>query len=237
MDQVLMQNLEQGAQGYVDLIKSMALLNSLFPSVTHLGDVVDVAPSPCSAGLCESIRFTIFRHILSPDAFSADKLEEIRIKLFSWCGMPAYEHSRQSLVRYVEETKKLEDACFEALDAIEKRTKTLSGSTIRTTSDGTSLVSIHCQHDSVDSANQSFMVSPAPPVPNALLLGFSGREFLAAETDPWAFGVGSGKREPCRPLSQHGFDEHPLARELDLTSTEKAALGLLIPRATPCQNT
>ncbi|KAG9251172.1 uncharacterized protein F5Z01DRAFT_739398 [Emericellopsis atlantica] len=233
---VLMQNLEQSAQGCVDLIKTMALLNSLFPSVTQLEDGVDVAPSPCSAGLCESIRFTIFRYILSPDAFSANKLKDIRIKLVSWCGMPDYEHARQNLVRYVEETKKLEDACFEALDAIEKRTKTLSGS-IRTTSDGTSLVSIHCPHDSVDSANQSFMVSPAPPVPNALLLGFSGREFLAAETDPWAFGVGKGKRESCRPLSQCGFDEHPLARELDLTSAEKAALGLLIPRAAPCQNT
>ncbi|KAI6780775.1 uncharacterized protein J7T54_001083 [Emericellopsis cladophorae] len=234
---VLMQNLEQGAQGCVDLIKTMALLNSLFSSVTHLEDGVDVAPSPCSAGLCESIRFTIFRHILSPDAFSADKLEEIRIKLVSWCGLPDYEHSRQSLVRYVEETKKLEDACFEALDSIEKRTETLPGSTIRTTSDGMSLVSLHCQHGSVDNANESVMVSPAPPVPNALLLGVSGREFFAAETDPWAFGVGKGNWKPCRPLSQNGFDEHPLARELDLTSTEKAALGLLIPRATPCQNT
>jgi hypothetical protein len=230
MYQVLMHNLEQTAQGDASPAKTMALLNSLFPSVVHLEDGDDIDPSPYSFGLRESIRFTIFRHILSADAFCIGELEEIRVKFISWCDVPDYERSRQNLVRYVEETKKLEDACFEALDAVEKRARTLSGSTIRTVSDGTSAAV------TIDSGDESFAVHSAPPVPHALLLGVSGRELVAAETDPWAFGVGKGKQETPRPLSQNGFDEHPLARELDLSSAEKAALGLLIPRVTPCQN-
>ena len=107
---------------------------------------------------------------------------------------------------YTEEAKKTEDICLEALHMMENMPK-----------DGT----------------LGPQLAVPPPVPNPLLKGMPGREISAAKTDGAAFaGDVNAPSVLAYPydLSKQKFEEHPIAKELELTSRQKAEMGLLIPK-------
>ncbi len=92
---------------------------------------------------------------------------------------------------------------------------------------------------SSSSARTSSRVASAPPVPNPLLKGMPGRELSASKTDGAAF-AGDHTAPPILTypddLSTTEFDQHPLAREMNLSSAEKARLGLIIPKQIPSRD-
>lgn len=234
----------------------MARINALFPSAIFLEDEEDFNPSPYSPGLRDSIRFSVFEHLMGDDPFSEHHQRIIQMKLLGWCDIPEYYQVRQALLRYAEESKKLEEVCFAVLNALELRPS--STSSTRALSADSSFVSNTEPSASPEpfsnyARNQtpegtfgvdafldlgaSSLISPgslpAPPVPNPLLKGMPGREFSAAKTDTAAF-AGDVSAPPilCYPydLSATEFHQHPLAHDLDMTSLEKAILGLLLPK-------
>ncbi|PFH58908.1 hypothetical protein XA68_13057 [Ophiocordyceps unilateralis] len=183
----------------------MARLNALFPSSVILCGPDDFDIAPYSVGLRDSIRFSVFEHLMSDDMASAAQQRSIHMKLFCWCDMPGYNQAREAMMRYYEEAKKLEDTCLEALAAIERRCSVSAGS---------------------DNPG------PAPPVPNPLLRGMPGRELSASSTDTAAI-AGDVDAPPVlaypNDLSGTHFHQHPLAKELGWSSRAKAQLGLIVP--------
>lgn len=254
--QVLLDDLAKTASQRKELTHIVARLNALFPSSVFLEDEEDFDPSPYSPGLRDSIRFSVFEHLMGDNPFSDQHQQMIRMKLLCWCDIPGYLQARQALLRYAEESKKLEEVCFAVLNALELRPS--SNLSIRAPSAESSFVSYteasaSPEPFSICSRNQtpeggsgvdafldlraSSVVSPgplsAPPVPNPLLKGMPGRELSAAKTDTAAF-AGDMSAPPilCYPhdLSATEFHQHPLAQDLDMTSLEKAILGLLLPK-------
>lgn len=224
----------------------MAIVNALFPPVTHLEDDEDHDPSPYSVGLRETIRFTFYQHLLSEDPFSPAQFESIRMKLISWCNTPSYEDLRHTLIRYGEESRKLEQASLGLLNAFERRESSLSASTHGKNSKGKSSTEAQSpgtgvtSFDSRDSGvHKMSRVPSAPPVPNPLIRGgMPGREIVGAHTDPGAFiaSVFGEKKKPpkCGKLSKTEYHHHPLAKHLELTSAEEAQLGMLLPKESSC---
>ncbi|KAF4994502.1 hypothetical protein FDECE_13100 [Fusarium decemcellulare] len=100
-----------------DKLHIMARVNALFPPVVLLEDIDDVDPTPHSPGLRDSIRFSIFEHLMSENPFSPQQQQVIKMKLLGWCGIPEYPKVREALVRYSEECKKLGDICSTILTA------------------------------------------------------------------------------------------------------------------------
>jgi hypothetical protein len=223
----------------------MALVNALFPPVVHLEDSEDFDPSPYWAGLRESIRFSLYELLMGSDPFSETKKETIRIKLLCWCNIPDYETSRQALVRYAEETKKLEQVCLEVLDSMERCPRAFSEilsaeTSLNYASDGSFSPDPGLQghrrltdmsYDSRDSGWSRHRLSSVLPDPHALLGGMPGREIMGSRTDLGAFVGEPSEPQSSLDLSTTEFDEHPLARDLDMSSADKATLGLLIPKA------
>lgn len=226
----------------------MALINALFPPMVHLEDSEDYDPSPYSPGLRDSIRFSLYELLMGDGPFSKVQQEAIQMKLLSWCDIPDYERSRQALIRYTQEVKKLEEVCLECLDSIERHSKALSvaasSSTSISTSDGSFSPGLALSHtrrrthgnmtrDSRESGWSRHQALSAPPVPNALLGGMPGREIVGAQTNLAAFASessGSPSLAFFSSLSTTEFDQHPLAQDLAMSSTDKATLGLLIPK-------
>ncbi|KAF4589240.1 hypothetical protein GQ602_003129 [Ophiocordyceps camponoti-floridani] len=97
---------------------TMARLNALFPASTILVGDDDMPVAPYSVGLRDSIRFSVFEHVMNQRAAAH---RDIRMKLFCWCDMPGYNQAREALMKYSEEAKKIEEACLETLSAIERR--------------------------------------------------------------------------------------------------------------------
>ncbi|KAJ3519523.1 hypothetical protein NM208_g14094 [Fusarium decemcellulare] len=87
------------------------------PPVVLLEDIDDVDPTPHSPGLRDSIRFSIFEHLMSENPLSPQQQQVIKMKLLGWCGIPEYPKVREALVRYSEECKKLGDICSTILSA------------------------------------------------------------------------------------------------------------------------
>ncbi|CAM1509133.1 Fc.00g028720.m01.CDS01 [Cosmosporella sp. VM-42] len=233
-----------------EIPKLMARLNALFPASVFLEDDEDFDPSPYSPGLRDSIRFSVFEHLMGETPFAEQQQQMIRVKLLCWCDIPGYPDARQALLRYSEESKKLEEVCFAVLNALERRP--LSNISMRASSAESSFMSFAGASMSPEpfsnaprkstpevgmSADASFdsrysdAFSPAslhaPPVPNPLLKGMPGREISAAKTDTAALA-----RDLSAPpiltypedLSKTEFYQHPLAQELDMTSLEKYTL-------------
>lgn len=181
----------------------MARLNSLFPALVYLQGSKDFILSPISAGLRDTVRFCVYQFLVSNDPFGEQQQAAIQMKLFAWCNLPGYARAHKALQQYTEESKKLEEVCFDAL------------------------------HITTTQLRNKFLNTTAPPIPNPLLKGTPGRELAAAETDGEALmrdlndpEVEEIPREPPRVE----YDQHPLASELALKSHDKVQLGLVLPR-------
>ncbi|KAJ6441135.1 cytochrome P450 312a1 [Purpureocillium lavendulum] len=226
----------------------MARLNALFPAFSILECETDVDITPYSAGLRDSIRFSVYEHLMGDNPHSPEALQAI--------------YMREAMMRYSEEVKKLEDTCLAALGAMEsttgvghaRRRGSSTGSSFVAVSDGSKSLSpfvitpavgsptstlAGMSRPSSSSARTSSRVASAPPVPNPLLKGMPGRELSASKTDGAAF-AGDLTAPPILTypddLSTTEFDQHPLAREMNLSSAEKARLGLIIPKQIPSRD-
>lgn len=226
------------------MVTAMALLNALFPSAVHLEDSEDFDPSPYSAGLRDSIRFSIYEHLMGQNPPCEEQQEGIQLKLLCWCDIPDYDQSRHALLRYTQEAKKLEEICFQVMGAIERRSKTLSiatstDSSLISASEQSTNRSLECDprsqrvaydpRQSIQSQARGSLVS----IQSLLLAQIPGRELLPAPTNRG--DSANDLDESCSPVSlEHlasiEFHQHPLARELSMTPTEQASLGLLIPK-------
>jgi hypothetical protein len=72
-----------------------------------------------------------------------------------------------------------------------------------------------------------------------LLKGMPGREISAAKTDGAAFAMDLSAPDILiypQDLSTTEFHVHPFARQLDLSTEEKARLGLIIPKERSSRN-
>lgn len=227
----------------------MALLNALVPPVVFLEDEDDMDPTPHSPGLRDSVRFSIFEHLMSEDSFSPNRREIIEMKLRCWCDVPGYPRARDALLRYTEEFKKLENVCLKVMNELECRSMaTVSYQTI--SADSSILSGAEASHHSILLASslqdESTILTPntsidtqqptTPWVPVAfhpLLKGMPGREISPASTDGAMFA-----RDFSAPpvlsypdnLSKTEFFQHPFARKLNMSIVEQVTLGLLLPR-------
>ncbi|KAI5456422.1 hypothetical protein BGZ63DRAFT_458208 [Mariannaea sp. PMI_226] len=203
---VLIDNLSQ-LRGEADRIpRTMALLNAIFPPIIFLESEEDSDLTPYSAGLLDSIRFSVFQHLMSDEPFSNHRQQAIKMKLLGWCDIPGYDQSRESLLRYFEEVKKLEELCLAVIHASERRSITPLRASIESSkiSHGDSLTTLESTSTctsktypettmrtdfSFESHCSSSVATPASPSPLALLAsdvllhGMPGREISAAKTD------------------------------------------------------
>jgi hypothetical protein len=251
---VLIQELNKDADQRKELPQIMALLNALVPPVVFLEDEDDMDPSPHSPGLRDSVRFSVFEHLMSEDSFSPNRREIIEMKLRCWCDVPGYPRARDALLRYTEEFKKLENVCLKVMNELERRSMTtVSYQTISAdssilsgadTSHHSSLLvnslqgesSILTPNTSIDNQQSTSTSTTTPWVPVAfhpLLRGMPGREISPASTDGAMFA-----RDFSAPpvlsypdnLSKTEFFQHPFARKLNMSFVEQVTLGLLLPR-------
>lgn len=221
----------------------------MFPPDMIFQDEDDIDLTPHSVGLRDSIRFSVYEHVMGDKLHNPKAFHAIQTRLLSWCNLPGYTSAYQSLKKYTQEVKKLEEVCFELLHDIESRPNSLRASSFITrasmlsTSDGSHNSVAVTSTDSTSSSPvepqlfEHLPMSPispgAPPVPHPLLKGMPGREISAAKTDGAGF---AGDFEATKiliypnDLSRTEYDEHPLAKHLDLTSRQKAQLGLILPK-------
>ncbi|UNI17634.1 hypothetical protein JDV02_003962 [Purpureocillium takamizusanense] len=68
----------------------MARLNALFPANAILECETDVDVTPYSAGLRDSIRFSVYEHLMGEDPHAQEALQAIYMRLFAWCDIPGY---------------------------------------------------------------------------------------------------------------------------------------------------
>ncbi|KAH6997208.1 hypothetical protein EDB80DRAFT_585506 [Ilyonectria destructans] len=240
----LIDDLTKSGEKTKEIPKIMARLNALFPPVVFLQDEDDVDPTPHSAGLRDSIRFSVFEHLMGSEPISEQRQQMIQMKLLGWCDIPGYGQARDSLIRYCEESKKLEEVCLVVLDDLEHRC--LSEMSTRNSSADSSSMSFEDSSPSPEgssprkvipdvamSADASFdsryssLHSPvsisALTASNPLLKGMPGREISAAKTDGAAWARDrSAPPILCYPedLSATEFCQHPLAQELEMTPLE-----------------
>lgn len=234
----------------------MARLNALFPPFPIPAESGHVDLTPYSPGLKESIRFSIYEHVMSEN--SNVKRESLQTRLFSRCNLPGYTQAWQAFTRYAEEFKKMEGICLELLNEIEKRERRsmsvhspMESSSFLTSSSTSRNSGVQTpasrQHDVPDETPPTHPPSPNSatsvcsvstslwmhPLPSPLLRGMPGREISGAKTDGAAF-AGDTEVPPIltypNDFSTLHFEEHPLARFLALSPREKAQLALVLPR-------
>ncbi|WZH42467.1 uncharacterized protein QYS62_003463 [Fusarium acuminatum] len=237
---VLIQELNKDADQRKELPQIMALLNALVPPVVFLQDEDDMDPTPHSPGLRDSVRFSIFEHLMSEDSFSPNRREIIEMKLRCWCDVPGYPRARDALLRYTEEFKKLENVCLKVMNELERRSMTAVS--YQTISADSSILSVAeaSHHSSLLASSlqdESTVLTPntsidaqqpsTPWVPVAfhpLLKGMPGREISPASTDGAMFA-----RDFSAPpvlsypdnLSKTEFFQHPFARKLNMSFVEQ----------------
>ncbi|KAH6896873.1 hypothetical protein B0T10DRAFT_583522 [Thelonectria olida] len=241
---ILIDDLAQAGDQKSQVPKIMARLNALFPPVALLEDEDDHDPTPYSAGLRGSIRFSVFQHLMSDQPSSDQRQQAIKMKLLGWCDIPGYDQARDSLIRYCEEVKKLEDICLAVLDASERQSTTprrgsslessyISRKTSSTTPESSSISpSKTCPEITIstDPSSVSRHSSRIPPrrasailASNPLLRGMPGREISAAKTDGALFAQDTNIAPVLSypaDLSKTEFYQHPLAQELDISPLE-----------------
>lgn len=256
-----MEDLAQFGDGRKSAAEIMARFNSLFPAFPILADSDDVDLIPYSTGLRDSVRFSVYEHLMSDNPASEQAQRAIHMKLFCWCDIPGYVQAWEAMMRYSEEVKKLENTCLEALGVIERRSMgprprgSSTGSSFVAVSSGSKSPTVYTPGASTPGSPESTVadmpfpstssnrgsarVNSAPPVPNPLLKGMPGREISAAKTDGAAFS-GDHHAPPIltypQDLSTTEFDQHPLAKDLNMTSQEKTQLGLIIPKQIPSRD-
>jgi serine/arginine repetitive matrix protein 2 len=235
----------------------IAKLNALFPPIAA-AKLDSAAPlAPYSDGLRESIRFSVYEHLMRGNVIDMTEWRAFQTRLFSWCNMPGYAEARDALLRYTEEFKKIEVLCLSTLHSLESRRRSLcipeslADASFLTSSSRSSAAPSPCSsffgsdksadfEPGLQDYHHSFASGPslcsstrraAQHAP--LLRGMPGREISAAKTDGAAF-AGDLDAPPIltypHDLSRHEFDQHPLARHLDMSPREKMQLGLIIPR-------
>ncbi|EGX91812.1 hypothetical protein CCM_05969 [Cordyceps militaris CM01] len=234
----------------------LAKLNALFPPIAaaNLDTILPLAPY--SEGLRESIRFSVYEHLMCGHANDVTKWLALQTRLFSWCNMPGYTEARNALLRYTEEFKKLELLCLSTLHALECRRRSIC---VPESPAESSFLTSSSRSSAAPSPSPSFLDSDRsdfePVIQDShrslasgrslssslrynaqlspLLKGMPGREISAAKTDGAAF-AGEIDVPPIltypNDLSRHEFDQHPLAKQLDISLREKIQLGLIIPR-------
>ncbi|KAM3502119.1 hypothetical protein MY11210_009166 [Beauveria gryllotalpidicola] len=225
----------------------MAKLNALFPPIAA-AKLDSAAPlAPYSDGLRESIRFSVYEHLMRGNAIDMIEWRAFQTRLYSWCNMPGYAEARGALLRYTEEFKKMEVLCLSTLHSLESRRRSLcvpespADASFLTSSSRSSAAPSPCSsffgsdksadfESGLQDSHYSFASGPslssstrraAQHAP--LLRGMPGREISAAKTDGAAF-AGDLDSPPIltypHDLSRHEFDQHPLARHLDIFDSE-----------------
>lgn len=240
----------------------MAKLNALFPPIAAANLDLAAPLAPYSDGLRDNIRFSVYEHLMRGDTTDMTKWHALQTRLFSWCNIPGYDEARETLLRYTEEFKKMEELCLFTLNSLENRRRsicipespvessflTCSSRSNATPSPSSSFFgSETAEHESsVQNSNYSFASARSLSSStrhtlqqSPLLRGMPGREISAAKTDGAAF-AGDIDVAPVLTypddLSRVDFDQHPLAKHLDMSPREKMQLGLIIPKQLSSRN-
>lgn len=226
----------------------MAVVNALFPAHDFLKNSEDVSLVPYTEAHLYCIRFTLFCHLLGENPSSERQQSFIQEKVYIWCSLPKYQQAYRAFTQYIEEFKTIETLCFNVLQLAQNASSRRRSGSSRSPFTPNSVVMVKSilkgspqsprevedQARSSKSVSQEFVAS-APPVPNPLLKGLPGREVSPSKTDGAAFAFDDPSAPKLRvehtsTLSKTVFDQHPLAKDLNLDSREKAQLGLLLPK-------
>lgn len=236
----------------------MARLNALFPAGVTVPPEDTIDLSPCTPGLLDSIRLCIYEHLMRADTTPKENEQSFADKFTSWCSIPKYEEAQDALLRYSGEFKKMEETCISTLHMVELKRAAASDRTgpsrlsYVAPSDGSkspdivpdtpssSNVRISDTSTIADISLSSFMSSAPTSVASIssgqltpLLKGMPGRELSAAKTDGAAFAMDFTAPDVLvypDDLSKTEFYVHPLAKDLDMNTDEKARLGLIFPK-------
>jgi hypothetical protein len=229
-------------------VEIMAVVNALFPAHDLLKNSEDVSLVPYTEALLYCIRFTVLYHLLGDNPSSERQQALIQEKLFVWCSLPKYQQAYKAFTQYIEEFKTIETLCFNVLQLSQSRSSRRKSGSRRPSFTPNSVVMVksilkgspQSPREMGDQAGSRRSISPefvasAPPVPNPLLKGLPGREVSPSKTDGAAFAFDDVSAPKLRventsTLSKTTFDQHPLAKDLNLDSREKAQLGLLLPK-------
>ncbi|PHH64474.1 hypothetical protein CDD81_4549 [Ophiocordyceps australis] len=210
--------------------QAMARLNAFFPATAILAEYEDRDLTPYSVGLRDTVRFTVYEHIMTGNSASDQQRQAIQMKLFCWCNVSGYAKSIDALASYASNVKELEKLCIEALETVGESSVPAQAS-VRLVLDANAAMSTSTT--AAPRSDTSKRKPTVPPVPNPLLRGMPGREYSPAKTDGAAFsGDVDAPSVLTYPndLSMTEFVQHPLATELSMTSLQKAQLGLIMPR-------
>ncbi len=240
----------------------MAKLNALFPPIAAANSDSVLPLAPYSDGLRDNIRFSVYEHLMRGNTADMTKWHALQTRLFSWCNIPGYDEARDTLLRYTEEFKKIEELCLSTLNLLECRRRSICipespvESSFLTTSSRSNATpspsssffgcekadresSIQDSHYSFASARSLSSSARHNLQQSPLLRGMPGREISAAKTDGAAF-AGDIDVAPIltypNDLSRVEFDQHPLAKHLDMSPREKMQLGLIIPKQLSSRN-
>lgn len=261
--QCLTDILPTGSLTQHDAAKVMARLNTLFPpefsGFPDSSSGKDANLSPCTPGLRDSIRFCVYRHLMSCEVTPQQEGQSFKDKFISRCSIPTYEKAREKLCSYTAETKKMELTCLAVLHGIEVRSSTMAleharpltpsnitdqddskspeltpatpGSSNACASDTSTIAdaSLTSMRSSIHTSVTSISSSNLTP----LLKGMPGRELSASKTDGAAFSMDLAAPDVLvypDDLSQTEFHIHPLAKFLDWDNNAKAQCGLIIPK-------
>ncbi|KAF5613432.1 uncharacterized protein FSUBG_640 [Fusarium subglutinans] len=196
---ILIEELTRDSECRKEIPQIMGMFNALVPSDVFLEDEDDVDPTPHSPGLRDSVRFSVFEHLMSDHPFSPQQQEVIKMKLSGWCEVPGYPQARDAMVRYCEEFKKIE------------ANATQGASAIFTTA---------TSNDNQDSAPTTPLSPWVLSTSHPLLKGMPGREMSPAKTDGALFSQDlSAPPVLSYPdnLSKTEFFQHPFTRKLDMS--------------------
>ncbi|KAJ6786851.1 hypothetical protein PWT90_06200 [Aphanocladium album] len=234
----------------------MAKLNALFPPIAAANLDSALPLAPYSEGLRENIRFCVYEHLMRGNTNDMTKWRALQTRLFSWCNMPGYAEARDALLRYTEEFKKIEVLCLSTLHSLECRRRSLcipkspAESSFMTSSSRSSAVpspsssffgsdksdfevGIHDSSYSQASARSLSSAMRYTAQHSPLLRGMPGREISGAKTDGAAFAGDTGVAPILiypNDLSRFEFDQHPLAKHLDMSPHELEDEPLETPR-------
>ncbi|KAI8405461.1 hypothetical protein FOFC_14940 [Fusarium oxysporum] len=251
---ILIKELTRDSEYRKEIPQIMGMLNALVPSDVFLEDEDDVDPTPHSPSLRDSIRFSVFEHLMSESPFSPQLQEIVKMKLSSWCEVPGYPQARDAMVRYCEEFKKLEGMCLAIMNDLERKsfsigsyhvasptsstlfdtdTSRSSGFSANATQGASAIFTTATPNDNQDSAPTTPLSPWVLSTSHPLLKGMPGREMSPAKTDGALFSQDlSAPPVLSYPdsLSKTEFFQHPFTRKLDMSPIEQAALGLILPR-------
>ncbi|KAL7951734.1 hypothetical protein V8C42DRAFT_356850 [Trichoderma barbatum] len=228
-------------------VEIMAVVNALFPAHDLLKNSEDVSLVPCTDSLLGCIRFTVLYHLLGDNPASDKQQAMIQEKLFIWCSLPRYQMAYKAFAQYIEEFKTIESLCFNVLKLVQSQSSRRRSGSHRPSFTPNTVVMVKSilkgspqsprevgnLVGSGRSASPEFVAS-APPVPNPLLKGLPGREVSPSKTDGAAFAFDDSSAPKLRvehtsTLSKTAFDQHPLAKDLNLNSRERVAVKTFDP--------